>query len=387
MEFHSPRILIVDDETVLRNLIKQYLEKFGYFCVTAPDVRRALIAINSDRFDLVITDIRMPEFDGTFLLKEIAQSHPDVAVIMMTAVDDTKQAVECLKLGAYDYILKPFEMEALRLSVERALERRNLLRERQLYRSQLEKKVHERTIELVRAFDEIERTYQQTLEALVSALDMRESSTAGHSKRAVEYTRILAREMGIRGNQLVQITRGALLHDVGKIGISDTILLKPAPLSEEEWKIMRQHPIMGYQMLRDIEFLRPSLDVVLYHHERYDGSGYPFGLKGEEIPIGARIFAVVDAFDAMTSKRLYREPMDFQEAVEVLKKQAGAQFDPKIVEVFLNIPLTRLKRIYQISLISYTTKEEPDYPHLIHQQKEGEEGRPNEEDLKERTGT
>ena len=374
MEHSGARILIVDDEQILRDLLKNYLGKFGYYCITAPDVQRALIALNSDQFDLVLTDIRMPNYDGTYLLKEIQKTRPDVAVIMMTAVDDTQHAVECLKMGAYDYILKPFDMEALRISIERALERRSFLRERFEYRRQLERKVHERTIELVRAFDEVEKTYQQTLEAMVSALDMRESSTAGHSKRAVEYSRILALEMGIRGNQLVDITRGALLHDVGKIGISDSILLKPGKLTEEEWEIMRKHPLLGYRILKDIRFLRGALDVVLYHHERFDGSGYPFGLKGEDIPIGARIFSVVDAFDAMTSDRVYRPAVDFEAARQELEKQAGSQFDPHIVDAFFKIPIEKLKRIYQISLITGERKEEIIYPHMRKRQTVEEDG-------------
>jgi len=347
----STKILVVDDEQVIRNMIQQYFSNCGYLCVTAADVQRALITLNSNQFDLVITDVRMPEHDGTFLLGEISKRFPQIAVIMMTGLDDMQQAVECLKIGAYDYIQKPFEMETLDIAVQRALERRNLLREREAYRNQLEAKVHERTLELVRAYDEIERTYQHTLEALVSALDLRERNTAGHSKRAVEYTRLLALQLGLRGSQLLHITRGALLHDVGKIGIPDTVLLKPSSLTSEEWSLMHKHPLFGYQMLRDIKFLRFSLDVVLYHHERYDGNGYPKELQGEEIPLGARIFAVIDAFDAITSNRVYRPAQSFDTAHKVLLENANQQFDPKVVEAFLSIPMDRIRRVYQISLL------------------------------------
>lgn len=344
-------LLVVDDEPAICDVIQQYFQGNDFHCYTTNSVQTALMELSQRPIDLVITDIRMPSYDGTFLLREVRRKYPDTAVIMMTGVDDTMQAVQCLKLGAYDYIPKPFDLEELNVAVHRAIERRNLLRERKAYKNQLEAKVHERTLDLVRAYDEIERTYNRTLEVLVSALDLRERSTAGHSKRSVEYSRLLALELKIRGNKLVHITRGALLHDVGKIGIPDTVLLKPGPLSELEWKMMKKHPIFGFQMLRDIKFLEKALEIVLYHHERWDGKGYPKGLHGEEIPIGARIFAVVDAFDAITSKRVYREAQSFATARQILFENMDRQFDRKVVEAFLAIPLEKIRRVYQISLL------------------------------------
>jgi putative nucleotidyltransferase with HDIG domain len=341
----------VDDEPAICEMVQQYFANMGYHCATSSCVKDALICLDNDPFDLVITDIKMPEYDGTYLLQEIRNSFPEIAVIMMTGVEDTHQAVECLKIGAYDYISKPFNLDELNLSVKRAFERRNLLKERKAYKNQLESKVHERTLELVRAYDEIERTYHRTLEVLVSALDLREKSTAGHSMRSVEYTRLLALELKIRGNKLVHLTRGALLHDVGKIGIPDEILLKAGKLSDQEWEKMRKHPVYGYNMLREIKFLEKSMDIVLYHHERWDGKGYPKGLKGDEIPIGARIFAVIDAFDAITSNRVYRNAQSFDKAFEILVDNIDTQFDGKVVNAFINIPIEKIQRVYQISIL------------------------------------
>ncbi len=344
-------ILAIDSEQKTRSLTKRYLKSVGYFCDTVASASQALDLLEENNYDLVLTDVKMTHENSISLLNELGKSHPNLAVIIMTSAKDTDLAMECLEIGAYDYVFKPFKKDALNIVVQRALNRRHLLSERRAYRLELEKKVHARTMEVVRAYHEIENTYQQTLEALVSALDFREQSTAGHSKRAVDYSRLLAIELGFRGDRLVPITRGALLHDVGKIGISDSILLKPGQLTKREWKVMKMHPIYGYQMLKDIRFLQPSLDIILHHHERYDGNGYPNGLAKLEIPIGARIFAVIDAFDAITSHRVYRAAKDFEKAYDILKENAGTQFDPHAVDAFLQIPKERLQKIFRNSLI------------------------------------
>lgn len=346
----SSKILVVDDEQSILELTKSYLNESGYFCDTVQSFDEGLKRLTSDQFDLVMTDVKMSQQEGIDLLYKIKNIDSTLAVIVLTSSEDTKQAVECLKVGASDYILKPFQKDAIQIAVQRALERRELLLEKKAYRAELEKKVRGRTMEVVRAYHEIENTYQQTLEALISALDFREQSTAGHSKRAVDYTRLLALQMGIRGKQLVDITRGALLHDVGKIGISDTILLKPGKLTDDEWDIMRRHPIYGHQMLKDINFLDRCLDIVLYHHERFDGNGYPQGLKGEDIPIGARIFSVVDAFDSITSNRVYRSAQSFRKAYKILRENEGTQFDPQVLDSFVRIPESKIKRIFQLSM-------------------------------------
>ena len=338
-------LLTVDDEEVIRNVVVRYFCNEGFVCKATGTAQNALLELQNHPYDVVLSDIRMTDSDGKWLLREIKDNFPSVAVIMMTGVDDTKEAVQCLKIGAYDYILKPFNLEELKIAVLRAQEHRRLLEKRVAYQQELEQKVQGRTIELVRAYDEIERTYQRTLEALISALYLREQSTGGHSKRVVEFSRLLARKVGLRGNQALHITRGALLHDVGKIGIPDDILLKPGRLTEGEWKVMKMHPTVGYNMLKDIKFLEPSLTVIRNHHEHYDGSGYPDGLKGNEIPLGARIFALVDAFDAITSDRVYKKAKSVAEAREEIFRNAGTQFGPEIVQAFLKLPLDKIKNL------------------------------------------
>ncbi|NOY78067.1 MAG: response regulator [Calditrichaeota bacterium] len=341
----SKKILIVDDETIIRDLMGRYFRRKNYDVSVAANAHDALMLFQKEKFDIVVTDVKMPDYDGKWLLKQMLSEDPNMAVLMITGVDDTKEAVDCLRLGAYDYIIKPFDTEEIRIAVERALERKSLLMQKRKYQEKLESKVRERTLELLRAYEEIESTYQKTLEALITALDVREKSTGGHSKRVVEYTRVLATKLRVRGTLLLGITRGALLHDVGKIGIPDSILLKPGSLSDEEWSIMRQHTLIGYHMLKGIKFLKPALDVVRYHHERWDGKGYPEGLAGEEIPLGARIFAVADTFDAITSSRVYQEARSLEKAREIIQAEAGKQFDPRIVDAFQSIPVRVLERI------------------------------------------
>ena len=340
-----PKMLIVDDEAVIRELIARYFRRQDFDVKTAKNAHEALMEFKKNSFDIVITDIKMPDYDGKWLLKQIRNEDPNMAVLMITGVDDTKEAVDCLRLGAYDYIIKPFNPQEIRIAVERALERKSLLLQKKAYQANLEKKVRERTLELLRAYEEIEMTYQRTLEALITALDVRERTTGGHSKRVVGYARLLAGKFHIRIAQLMNLARGALLHDVGKIAIPDSVLLKPGPLTEEEWTIMKQHTLIGYNMLKSIKFLHPSLDIVKYHHERWDGTGYPEGLKGEEIPIGARIFGLVDAFDAITSVRVYKGASSIEEAREIIAADSGKHFDPHVVQAFLQIPVSVLQRV------------------------------------------
>ncbi len=257
---------------------------------------------------------------------------------MISAVNDVNSAIDALASGAYDYVLKPFNTLELRNRIIRALERRKLILDNRQYQNFLEQKVHEQTANLQKALHRIEIAYAHTLEALINALDAREHETQRHSKRVSEYTLLIAKGLGIPERDLVEIERGSLLHDIGKIGISDNILLKPGKLTEEEWKEMRKHSTIGYNILNGIDFLEEAAQLVLQHHERFDGTGYPQGLAGEQILWGARIFAVVDTFDAMTSDRPYRKALGYCVAREEIIRFSGRQFDPHIVECFLNIP-------------------------------------------------
>jgi response regulator RpfG family c-di-GMP phosphodiesterase len=249
---------------------------------------------------------------------------------MVTGVVDFGTAVGTIRQGASDYVSKPFNLEEVRIVAERTLEKRRLIRENREYQQSLELKVADRTREL-------EASYESTLEAMITALDFRDNETHGHSRRVVEYARLVAEAMGVREPELTWIRRGAILHDVGKIGVSDATLRKPGKLDAAEWEEMKRHPEMGYRMLKHIKFLKPALDIVHCHQERWDGTGYPNGLKGEAIPLGARIFAAVDTFDAMTSDRPYRAALSIQTARDEIRRFSGIQFDPKVAEAFLSI--------------------------------------------------
>ena len=277
---------------------------------------------------------------GLKLLKEIHKRDEDLPVIMVTAVNDISTAIDAIRLGAYDYILKPFERDQLFLSAQRALEHRRVVLENRDYQRNLEKLVAERTAQLSLAMRDLENSYDYTLEAFSGALDLKDAETGGHCERVTAFTLAIAQAMGVGSVALRQITRGAFLHDIGKMGIPDSILRKPGPLTEEERQVMRHHCEIGYAVLEKIPFLREAAQIVLTHQERFDGTGYPQGLKGEQIPLGSRIFAVADALDAMTSDRPYRKAMPHQAAVEEIQRGAGTQFDPAVVSVFLSIPET-----------------------------------------------
>lgn len=332
------KILIVDDEENVRSILLSHLEKEGSECVTSPDAFDALKKIKNQRFSLVISDIMMPGMSGIELLRLVKKQDPETAFIMITGLLDINTAVDSLRIGAYDFITKPFELLAVRHAVDRALERRQLLIQNRCHQKDLERKVQERTFELNDALSDVKESYKITLEALVMALDAREHETSAHSQRVREYTLTLARNFGLRHEELVQLGRGALLHDVGKIGVRDSILLKPGKLTDAEWVEMKKHPQIGYEILQNIEFLSQAAEIVLCHQERWDGNGYPNGLTGTNIPLGARIFAVVDTMDAMTSNRPYRKALSFDVALQEIRSGAGTQFDPRVTEAFLAIP-------------------------------------------------
>jgi len=255
--------------------------------------------------------------------------------------------------------LKPFEKEQLFLSVRRALEHRRLIYENRLYQQELERRVEERTLQLSQALEELEQSYDYTLEALASALDLKDAETEGHCQRVTAMTIVMARAMGVGEAELRQIARGAFLHDIGKMGIPDSILRKPGPLTPEETAIMRTHCDIGYQVLERIPFLREASEIVLSHQEKFDGTGYPRNLKGEQIPLGARVFAVADTLDAMISDRPYRKALPLAQAKDEIRRHAGSQFDPKVVEVFDTIPDTvwvELRQNYQKPFHDYETK-------------------------------
>lgn len=358
------RILVVDDEEPIRTLIAEFLRDRGFESSSAGDGSAALEQLSLHRFDLVLSDIRMPGMDGMALLNEISRDHSDVSVVMLTGCEDVSVAVKAMKAGALDYILKPFRLDDVAASVTKALEQRDESLRKVRRVRELEQVVEQQSVELRKLLDHLHEASEDTLEALVAALDAREHETLAHSKRVSEYTVHLAREMGVEEDPLEVIRRGAMLHDIGKIGISDNILLKPARLTESEWKEMRRHPEIGFWILNGIDSLRPAAGIVLSHHERFDGSGYPQGLKGTAIPLGARIFAVADSLDAMTSDRPYHKGESYDAAKREIAGNAGTQFDPEVVNRFLHVPPDVWEQIRQRSLRE-TPRKVPDIASLV----------------------
>jgi HD-GYP domain-containing protein (c-di-GMP phosphodiesterase class II) len=244
--------------------------------------------------------------------------------------------VAAQRAGAFDYLVKPFDLEHLQFAVRRALEHQRLLAAKRGYETYLERMIEQRTEELDGALHSCECAYRMTLKALVAALETRDFETHGHSERVVNFSLRLGQELELSDEQLRSLEFGSLLHDIGKIGVPDAILRKPAKLTEEEWVRMREHPLHGQKILRGIEFLEGAARVVAQHHEKWDGTGYPLGLKGEEINLCARIFAVADAFDAMVSDRVYRTGRTYEAALAELDSCAGIHFDPRVVATFLD---------------------------------------------------
>jgi len=334
----AARILIVDDEEPVRAMMGATLERQGYDVQYACSGREAIGILERSSFDLVLTDIVMQDGNGIVLLERIHNRQPHLPIVMVTAIHDIGVAIDSMRRGAYDYLLKPFERQHLVTTVERALSHRQAMEQSQNYQESLEHVVQARTEMLRQAMEDLEHSYDVTLEALGDALDLKDSETEGHSKRVTAYTIALSRAMGVDPRKIKIIARGAFLHDIGKMAIPDGILRKPGKLTPDEQEIMREHCGRGYHILRKIPFLAESAEIVLSHQEHHDGSGYPSGLRGNEIPIGARIFAVADALDAITSDRPYREARSFDAAREEILRCSGTQFDPGVVEVFLKIP-------------------------------------------------
>src|SRR5215475_2943528 len=276
-------ILVVDDEEAIREVVSTMLESRGYNCTAVSNGRQAQECVRKQTPDLVLSDMIMPEMDGIKLLEWLHGFDPEVPVIMVTAIHDISTALEAIRRGAYDYILKPFEKDQLFLGVGRALQHRRLVMENRTYQRNLEQLVEERTAQLTAKHAELEQSYDDTLEALGSALDLKDAETEGHCQRVTAFTISIAKAMPVPNAYLPVLARAAFLHDIGKMGIPDKVLLKPGPLTADEKVIMRKHCQIGYDMLIRIPFLRDAAEIVLAHQEFFDGTGYPRGLRGEQI--------------------------------------------------------------------------------------------------------
>ncbi|MGZ8834630.1 MAG: HD domain-containing phosphohydrolase [Pyrinomonadaceae bacterium] len=333
----KPRLLIVDDEPAVRGVLRDLLGG-SYDCAEASSAEEALDQLRLSAFDLVISDITMSGMSGLEMIPHIKNISPDTVIVMISGMQTMESAINALRLGAYDYLMKPFDLRQVEAAIQRAHEHHELIAAKQRYENHLEELVVQRTAELDDALESVESAYRSTLQALTAALETRDAETHGHSERVVTFSLRLGREYGLSAAELKALEFGSLLHDIGKIGVPDAILRKPAKLTDEEWVRMREHPSHGQQILRGIKFLEGAARVVAQHHEKWDGSGYPLGLKREDIDICARIFSVADAFDAITSDRVYRKGRPYEAAVAELDEWADRQFDPKVVAAFHRVP-------------------------------------------------
>lgn len=349
-------ILVADDEFSVRDVISRRLTEEGYECAVACDGTDALKKLNAREFGLALLDIKMQGRLGTDVLEQIQVKCPDTAAIMITAVNDVETAISSLNTGAYDYVVKPVNLNALVISVEMALDKRRLILENREYRLHLEDRVKEQA-------EKIRDSFLNSIASLAYALEANDRYTSGHSQRVTEMAVAIARELSMPEDEVEKIRLAGLLHDIGKIGVRESVLNKPGRLTDEEYREVMAHPEIGERILspvvEDVEILR----MVRHHHERYDGGGYPDGLSGEELSEetgvvtvveacsnmsssaegkeklsqGARILAVADAYDAMTSDRPYRWAMSLQDACAEMEKGKGRQFDPVVVGAFLRI--------------------------------------------------
>jgi len=344
------RVLIVDDEQYIRDILCDLLN-VNYQCASASSAEEALDRISSETFELVVTDVMMGTMSGLEMIPHVLSISPDTVVVLISGVQTIESAIDALRVGAFDYIMKPFDLRHVESAVKRALDHFELRDAKRRYENRLEELVEQRTSELDHAVVSLEDAYRSTLKALTAALETRDAETHGHSERVLTFSVRLGRELGLDKTQMTSLEFGSLLHDIGKIGVPDAILHKPSKLDAGEWKKMRQHPLQGQQILREIVFLEGAARVVAQHHERWDGSGYPLGLRGEEIDLNARIFAVADAFDAMISDRVYRRGRSYEEAAKELERWAGRQFDPQVIEAFKLVPREDWEELRRLSMV------------------------------------
>ncbi len=344
------RVLIVDDEPEIREILCDLLN-FDYSCAAVSSAEEALELLSTDNFDLVISDITMSGMSGLEMIPHVVSLSPETVVLMISGMQTIESAIEALRLGAFDYIMKPFDLRQVEAAVKRAFEHHELREAKRRYENHLEELVEQRTAELDQALLSLEDAYRSTLKALTAALETRDAETHGHSERVVTFSLRLGRELGLDKAQMTALEFGSLLHDIGKIGVPDAILRKPAKLDEAEWAKMREHPLHGQAILREIEFLEGAARVVAQHHERWDGSGYPLGLKGCEIDLNARIFSVADAFDAMISDRVYRRGRSYEAAADELDTWAGRQFDPEVVAAFRRVSPEDWEELRRLSVM------------------------------------
>lgn len=321
------RVILAEDDRAVRGVLRAALPPERFEVAEVADGEEALRRFQAAGADLIFSDLQMPRMGGLELLRRVRDHDDTAAFIILTGAGTVQNAVEALRLQADDYLVKPFHVDEVLLSAERAVAYRRLLRENRAYRAHLEERVAEQA-------RQIEGLVIDALRSLAAAIETRDDYTGGHVERVARYAAATGRELGLAGDELHALWVGALLHDVGKIGVSDAVLRKPAPLTAEEYEEMKRHPEIGARIMEGSSFLRPGHTAVLHHQERWDGTGYPAGLAGEQIALHGRIVAVVDTYDAIVSSRPYRTAGTCEQALEELRRYAGTQFDPAVVAAF-----------------------------------------------------
>jgi putative nucleotidyltransferase with HDIG domain len=331
------KILVVDDEASIRDLFSEWLRIAGHTCLSAANAAEALTVAEETPADVALLDLRMPGENGVWLARRLRESHGDIAIILATGAQSFDAAVEGMRLGVMDYLLKPFTRQELVDAVDRAVKWREQSARERMERLRLEEEIEARSVELSDAFTKVREATNGALEALLVTLNTRNPDAFEHTKRVADISVLLATCMGLGEPLLSTIERAALLHDIGKVAMPDSLIHKPGALTEEEVAIIRTHPQIGHDILNAVPFLRPAAEIVMASHEWYNGHGYPNGLKGEEIPLGARVVAVADAYDALTRSRVYRDPVSAEAAGAELVRCAGRQFDPDVVQAWLRL--------------------------------------------------
>lgn len=343
-------LLVIDDNADARKI---FLDYFGlkYFCDEADSASTGLGIVCQKEYSVILANLNISDLNGIELISCLQSQSPNSVIILIGGQTTAEEVIQAFRAGVFDYLQQPYKLSDISKAVKRAFEHYELKCIKNNYQIHLEELAAERALELDKTLEEIENSYRATLKALIQALETRDFEPRGHSERTVTFSLRLGHEAGLNKQALKNLELGALLHDIGKIGVPDEILRKPAALNEDEWNKMKLHPLHGQKILKNISFLDSATRIVAQHHEKWDGSGYPFGLRGEEIDLGARIFAVVDAFDAMISDRIYRRGRSFESALEELRRCAGTHFDPAVVEAFKRVPKEDWAVLYQRSLI------------------------------------
>jgi putative nucleotidyltransferase with HDIG domain len=336
------RILIVDDEKMICSVLARRLNRDGYDCVMANNGREALNHFYKDAFSLIISDIKMPEIDGIELLRRVKETSPKMMVIIMTAYPEIDIAVEAMRAGAHDFIIKPVDLDLVALSVKKALEKKKLEEVVETYHKNLERLVEERTAEIRQALSVVKKSHLDSVMVLAGAIDAKDPYTRGHSDRVRKMSVRIGMKLGFDEKRLESLVFGALLHDIGKIGIKDEVLQKQGNLNSKEYQYIKEHPLIGVKIVEGIDFFKDKIPMIRNHHEHFDGSGYPDGLAGEAIPLEARTVTVPDAFDAMTTSRPHHKAMSLKEALLEMERGKGKQFDPEILGIFLEKKIYRL---------------------------------------------